>query len=63
MSKEIIYCPECAETAYHYDGRSTTQVVVRCPKCKRCLKFFPASKKMVVVNKPKIETSSGARFW
>ena len=63
MSKSIIYCPECAAEIYTYDGYSTSEVVVRCNKCHRYIKFKPLGHGTKVINNPEIKTSSGARFW
>lgn len=62
MSKEI-YCPECANRIYNYDGYSTTAVVVKCSYCKRYIKFNPLGMATKIVKNPEIRAASGARFW
>ena len=61
--KRPIYCPECATEIYHYDGYSLSEVVVKCKRCRRYIKFKPLGNVTVVINNPDIKTSSGARFW
>lgn len=61
--KRQIYCPECASEIYNYDGSSTMEVVVKCKRCKNYIKFKPLGMATIVINKPEVKSSSGARFW
>ena len=62
MAKKV-YCPECASEIYTYDGYSTTDVVIRCGRCKRYIKFKPIGGATITIKNPEIKTASGARFW
>ena len=63
MRKHTVYCPECATKIYNYDGISTSKVVVKCSFCGRYFRYYPQSDQAVEIERPKVETSSGARFW
>lgn len=62
MGKRQIYCPDCARVIYNFDGFHTSNVNLKC-KCGQYFRFIANTNKIVRIDKPVRNTSSGARFW
>jgi len=63
MKKINIICPECGEVVYRHDGKSVSQVVVKCHNCKLRYRFNPETFKLTQISDDKRTTSSGMRFY
>lgn len=62
MSRIKVYCPDCARQVYDFDGIHTSSVNLKC-KCGLYLRYIAKENRIIKINKPVRNTSSGARFW
>lgn len=57
-----IYCPICGRRVATYDGKSSSNVIVNCRKCKKRVVYYIDTGKTVVKNIPQRATSSGLSY-
>lgn len=57
-----IFCPQCKGNVGTYDGRSTSNYITRCNKCRKRVVYHIDTGKTEVKNIPKRNCSSGVTF-
>lgn len=57
-----IYCPRCSRKLGMWDGKTQTNVIVDCRKCKKQIIYNPAIGNREVKNIPPRNTASGVTF-
>lgn len=57
-----IRCPICGRYVGQYDGRSTTNYIARCNKCRKRVIYHIGTGETEVKNIPKRNCSSGMTF-
>lgn len=60
---KMIKCPRCKQDIQQYDGRSTTIIIRKCPKCKRFVKFEPLKNAITIFDNTLRTDSGGMRFY
>jgi hypothetical protein len=60
---KTIYCPRCERKVAVYDGRSTSNVVTHCKKCRMRVVYHIDTEKTEIKKIPHRNTSSGMTFW
>lgn len=66
MSKDkgyTIYCPDCGRKLFHYDGKATTTISMKCQKCDKLATFTPRTSKVTLTKLPLRASGSGKRFY
>jgi len=62
MQEKIIKCPICKERVAVYDGRTTSDIIARCGKCRKRIIYRIQTGRTEIKNIPPRATSSGMRF-
>ena len=57
-----IFCPQCNSRVGTHDGRSTSNYIARCNRCKKRVIYHIDTGKTEVKNIPKRNCSSGVTF-
>lgn len=57
-----IFCPQCNSRVGTWDGRSTTNYIARCSKCRKCVVYNIETEKTEIKDIPKRNCSSGVTF-
>lgn len=57
-----IFCPECNSHIGTYDGRSTSNYIARCNRCRKRVIYHVDSKEIELKELSKRNTSSGMTF-
>lgn len=57
-----IYCPHCRKRVARWDGKSRTNVIAKCPKCRKQIVFYVDTGITKRVEAPKRHCSSGVTF-
>ena len=60
---KTIYCPNCGRKVGTYDGRSTSNISVKCKKCNKLIVYDVKNEKAEIKEIPQRVTSSGMRFY
>lgn len=63
MRRKKIYCPECFELLFEYDGKSEIENTRKCSNCKGYFVYKPKKDKVIKLDKPERCTASGTRFY
>lgn len=63
MTEKKIYCPQCNRQVATHDGKSVSNIEVRCKKCKVLVVYRPSNGETVTTNIPKRVSASGKRFY
>lgn len=62
MDPKKIYCPKCGRKLTTWDGKSTTDIIVNCKKCKKRIVYRVDVDKTEIKEIPKRNTSSGITY-
>lgn len=62
MERITIYCPECGRRVAEWDGRSTTNVIVNCRKCRKRVVFDVNTMRTTIKEQVSRASASGIRF-
>lgn len=62
IEPKTIYCPRCNRKVGTYDGRSTTNLITRCNKCRKRIIYHIDTDEIEVKDLPQRNTASGMTF-
>lgn len=57
-----IYCPRCKKVVAHWDGKSKSNVVVKCPDCRKQIIYHIDTGITQRIDAPARRCSSGVSF-
>lgn len=60
---KTIYCPKCGRKVGTYDGRSTSNISVKCKKCNKLVVYNVENEKSEIKEIPQRSTASGMTFY
>lgn len=60
---KTIFCPSCKRKVGTYDGRSTSNYITRCNKCRKCVIYHVDTKEIEIKPLPQRNCSSGLTFY
>lgn len=59
---KTIYCPKCGRKVATWDGRSSSNITVKCRKCNKMVVFRPKTMETELKPLPQRNTASGVTF-